>query len=87
VFASGAECCCDSVCKGQLCGLNWEVFSDHLWMPLLRWQLAVKVLEFGSFASHTQKFWWMVDLLPAGSREIVKFCYQELVKVAVLSIF
>ena len=24
VFDSGAECC-DSVCKGELCVLNWEV--------------------------------------------------------------
>lgn len=46
----------------------------------------MKVLEFGSFAFHAQEFWWIVDFLPIGSREIVKFCYEELVKVAVLSI-
>ena len=48
--------------------------------------MEVKVSEFGSFAFHMQEFWWIVDLLPTGLREIVKFCYQELVKVAVLSI-
>jgi hypothetical protein len=60
VFDSGAGCY-HSVCRGELCGLNWVVDRQC--------QLAVKILEFGSFAFLAQEFWWIVDLLPIRLRE------------------